>query len=218
MAKKAWGEARLSPLEILLDRQNPRISVSSADVENDIIKKLLKYEDVVDLAKKLARGGMLPGERPIVVKENGQYIVLEGNRRICACKLLLNSELIPPEYRKGFSTLTTADQVEQLKKIKVDVSPNRQAAEPILTLRHTKSGIKRWKPVARMRRVMRLLDEGFSVEQVAEQHQETASKIRKTVREFRLLSLANQLRGLTKGERTKLEDPDLKTNPFTRFL
>lgn len=218
MAKKAWGEARLSPLEILLDRQNPRINVTSTDVENDIIKKLLKYEEVTDLAKKLAKGGLLPGERPIVVKENGQYVVLEGNRRICASKLLLNSELIPPEYRRGFPTITTADQLELLKKIKVDVSPDRRTAEPILTLRHTESGIKRWKPVARMRRVMRLLDEGFTVEQIAEQHQETPGKIRKTIKEFRLLSLAGQLKGLTKTERSKLEDPDLKTNPFTRFF
>ena len=123
--------------------------------------KLLKYEEVTDLAKKLAEGGLLPGERPIVVKENGQYIVLEGNRRICASKLLLNRELIPPEYRRGFPTITTADQVELLKKIKVDVSPDRRTAEPILTLRHTESGIKRWKPVARMRRVMRLFDRGL---------------------------------------------------------
>lgn len=162
--------------------------------------------------------GLLRGERPIVVKEHGQYIVLEGNRRICACKLLLSPGLIPDEYKKSFPVLATPDEINLIQKIEVDVSPDRKTAEPILTLRHTETGIRRWKPVARMRRVMRLLDEGFTVDQVAAEYRESAGKIRKTIREYRLLQLAGQLKGLTKDELAKLDDPDLKTNPFTRFF
>jgi hypothetical protein len=222
MAKVAsvakWKSAKLSPLEISLDRQNPRINILEGDSESQIAGKLIKHEDVIDLAKKIARTGLLRGERPIVVKEHGQYIVLEGNRRLCACKLLLSPELIPAEYRKGFPVLSTPDEIERIQKIEVDVSPDRKTAEPILTLRHTEIGIRRWKPVARMRRVMRLLDEGFTVDQVAAEYSESSGKIRKTVREFRLLQLAGQLKGLTKDELAKLDDPDLKTNPFTRFF
>ena len=213
-----WRSAKLTPLDISLDRLNPRINILESDTETDIARKLIKYEDILDLAKKIARTGLLRGERPIVVKEYGQYVVLEGNRRICACKLLLSPELIPSEYRKAFPTLAISDDVDRIKQIEVDVSPDRKTAEPILTLRHTEYGIRRWKPVARMRRVKRLLDEGFEVEEVAAELQESASKIRKTIREFRLLEMAGQLKGLTKDEVAKLDDPDLKTNPFTRFF
>jgi hypothetical protein len=105
-----------------------------------------------------------------------------------------------------------------IEKVDADVSPDRKTAEPILTLRHTESGIRKWKPVARMRRVRRLLDEGFTVEEIAQEYSATASAIRKTIREFRLLQLAQGLGGLTVAERTKLDNPDLKTNPYTRFF
>lgn len=213
-----WTTAKLSPLDISLDRLNPRINILEQDTETDIVRKLIRYEDIIELAKKIAKTGLLRGERPIVVKEHGQYVVLEGNRRICACKLLLSPELIPTEYRKTFPRLTTADDIDRIKQIEVDVSPDRKTAEPLLTLRHTEYGVRRWKPVARMRRVKRLLDEGFEVEEVAAELQESPSKVRKTIREFRLLELAGQLKGLTKEETSKLDDPDLKTNPFTRFF
>jgi len=103
-----WRKARIKPLDIALDRDNPRINVEPSDKESDIIRKLIKYEDVVDLARKIAKTGLLPGERIITVQENGQWVVLEGNRRICACKLLLSPNLVPVEYRKTFPTILTS--------------------------------------------------------------------------------------------------------------
>jgi hypothetical protein len=205
-------------LDIGLDRDNPRINVEASDKESDIIRKLIKYEDVQDLARKIAKTGLLPGERIITAQENGQWVVLEGNRRICACKLLLSPNLIPPEYRKTFPTIGTASEIALIEKVDADVAPDRRSAEPILTLRHTESGVRKWKPVARMRRVRRLLDEGFTVAQIATETNSSVGGIRKTIREYHLLQLAINLAGLTTSEQAKLDDPDLKTNPYTRFF
>lgn len=213
-----WKEVSISPLDIALDRDNPRVNVEADDKESDIIRKLICYEEVQDLARKIANTGLLPGERVIVVQEKGQWVVLEGNRRICACKLLLSPQLIPAEFRKTFPTITTASEIALIEKVNADVAPDRKAAEPILTLRHTESGVRKWKPVARMRRVRRLLDEGFTVEQIASETKSSVGGIRKTIREYRLLQLAVNLTGLTSTERAKLDDPDLKTNPYTRFF
>lgn len=92
-----WKEVSISPLDVALDRENPRINVEASDQESDIIRKLIRYEEVPDLARKIANTGLLPGERIIVVRENDQWVVLEGNRRICACKLLLSPQRIPAE-------------------------------------------------------------------------------------------------------------------------
>jgi len=62
-----WRTARISPLDIALDRDNPRINVESADKESDIVRKLILHEEVQDLARKIAKSGLLPGERIIVV-------------------------------------------------------------------------------------------------------------------------------------------------------
>jgi hypothetical protein len=213
-----WKTTQISPLDIALDRDNPRINIEATDKESDIIRKLIRYEEVADLARKIAQSGLLPGERIIVVQEKGQWVVLEGNRRICACKLLLSPELIPQEFRKTFPRLATATEIERIAKVEADVAPDRRAAEPVLTLRHSESGIRKWKPVARMRRVRRLLDEGFTVEQIATEYNATPGNIRKTIREYRLLQLAENLKGLSASEQQKLNDPDLKTNPYTRFF
>jgi hypothetical protein len=69
-----------------------------------------------------------------------------------------------------------------------------------------------------MRRVRRLLDEGFTVDQIATETNSSVAGIRKTIREYRLLELAINLAGLTASEHAKLDDPDLKTNPYTRFF
>ncbi len=69
-----------------------------------------------------------------------------------------------------------------------------------------------------MRRVRRMLDEGFTVQEIASETKSSVSGIRKTIREFRLLQLAVDLSGLTTTERALLDDPDLKTNPYTRFF
>jgi hypothetical protein len=106
-----WRKARIKPLDIALDRDNPRINVEPSDKESDIIRKLIKYEDVQDLARKIAKTGLLPGERIITVHENGQWVVLEGNRRICACKLLLSPNLVPVEYRKTFPTISNLGDI-----------------------------------------------------------------------------------------------------------
>jgi hypothetical protein len=213
-----WKEVSISPLDIALDRDNPRINVEADDKESDIIRKLIRYEEVQDLARKIANTGLLSGERIIVVQEKGQWVVLEGNRRICACKLLLSPQLIPAEFRKTFPTISTASEIALIEKVNADVAPDRKSAEPILTLRHTESGVRKWKPVARMRRVRRLLDEGFTVEQIATETKSSVGGIRKTIREYRLLQLAINLTGLNVAEQAKLDDPDLKTNPYTRFF
>src|ERR1700681_660300 len=115
MAK--WKKALVAPLDIALDRDNPRINVDDGDKESDIIRKLIRYEDVQDLARKIAKTGLLPDERIIVVQEKGQWVVLEGNRRICACKLLLSPQLVPPEFRKTFPKISTASEIALIEKV-----------------------------------------------------------------------------------------------------
>jgi hypothetical protein len=41
-----WKKARISPLDIALDRDNPRIKVEATDKESDIIRKLILHEEV----------------------------------------------------------------------------------------------------------------------------------------------------------------------------
>ncbi|WP_301759204.1 hypothetical protein [Burkholderia gladioli] len=212
-----WTTEDLDPRKVLLDVRNPRIEVSPNATQEEIRVKLLKLEEVLDLARDIVKaGGLFHGERIITVVENGKQVVLEGNRRVAACQMLLNPTLVPEDYAARFPEASTALKAT-LRNISADVAPSRQIAEPILTRRHTERNAKPWSPVAKMRRAVRLL-ERMSIEQVAELLGTTPGAVRKLIKPYRLLKYALDLDTWTDDERTVLEDEKLKTNPYTRFF
>ena len=88
--------AVVSPLDLVLDVQNPRFVILTDREQADIREYLLTYEDVCKLAVSINEyGSLLPGERIVALQEDGHYVVIEGNRRTCALQLLLSRDLVP---------------------------------------------------------------------------------------------------------------------------
>ncbi|MCZ8383272.1 hypothetical protein ACFWXM_18755 [Achromobacter xylosoxidans] len=217
MAQAQWTTQSFSPKKLLLDPQNPRIEVEENATQEQIRLKLLELEDVLDLARGIERNkGLFYGERIIVAEEGGKILVLEGNRRVAACQMLLSPSLIPDHFKTRFPK-ASAETRAAIRTIPADVAPSRAAAEPILTKRHTEQSAKPWSPVAKMRRAVRLLDT-HSVEEVAQLLGTSVGQVRKLVRPYRLLKLALSLSVWTPDERRVLEDEKLKTNPYTRLF
>ena len=85
--------------KISLDLENPR----HAPFENkrEAIEYLCKEEKILALAKDIAKHGLNPlVPIAVVKKDDGSFICAEGNRRICALKLLNNPELAPTNSLK----------------------------------------------------------------------------------------------------------------------
>lgn len=217
MAPAQWKTQSFQPKKLQLDPQNPRIEVESNATQEQIRLKLLELEDVLDLARGIERNkGLFYGERIIVVEEAGKVVVLEGNRRVAACQMLLSPSLVPENFKSRFPQ-ASAQTKAAIRSIQTDVSPSRAVAEPILTKRHTEQSAKPWSPVAKMRRAVRLLDT-HSVEEVAQLLGTSTGQVRKLIRPYRLLKLALGLTVWTPDERRVLEDEKLKTNPYTRLF
>lgn len=217
MTKTLWIAKNFDPNKLLLDTQNPRIEVEAGTTQDQIRQKLLELEDVLGLARAIeSNGGLFYGERIICVAEKDKFIVLEGNRRVAACQMLLNPTLIPKSFKARFPNISPETRAK-IQSISSDVSPSRAEAEPILTKRHTEQGAKPWSPVAKMRRANRLLD-NHSIEEVAQLLGTSAAQVRKLVRPYKLLKFALSLNIWTHDERRALEDERIKTNPYTRFF
>jgi hypothetical protein len=215
--KAAWSTNTLDPQKILLDVKNPRIEVDENASQDEIRRKLLDFEEVLDLARSIEKSqGLFYGERIITVIERGKQVVLEGNRRVAACQMLLNPTIVPASYKLRFP-IVSASTKAQIRRLQADVAPNRETAEPILTKRHTERGVKPWSPVAKMRRAVRLLDRS-SIEQAAQVLGTSSAQVKKLIRPYRLLKYAIDLKIWTPDERKALEDEKLKTNPYTRFF
>jgi len=79
--------------ELHFDHDNPRLAeygIESTTPEKEILKVLWEAMDVMELVQSISASGFFPHEALIVAEENGKKIVIEGNRRLAAVKVLLN--------------------------------------------------------------------------------------------------------------------------------
>ena len=87
---------RINISDLAFDLKNPRLSeydLSKGSTESDVIKLLWDAMDVRELVLSIEASGFFSHEPIIVVHEDGKNVVIEGNRRLAAVKLLLDSEL-----------------------------------------------------------------------------------------------------------------------------
>lgn len=126
----SWTSRLLSVENLKLDIQNPRFSYQSQRDMNqtEIVKYLIENHSVYDLAKTIAINGYLLNEDPIVCKEGDYFVVLEGNRRVAACKVLLNPyKFLSPQRAKELSKYGT-----RYEKLRCNIAPTRRDADTII--------------------------------------------------------------------------------------
>ena len=138
----------LNPLEINLDFNNPRFSMFDFNTEEEIIRYLINFEQIKELAFQIVENGYNTiGERIIVLKsgtsEKVRYTVIEGNRRIASLKLLFQySYLLTSSERKKIeqSNLNIQDFEVSCDVVKEDT---RDKALFKISAKHV-DGIKTW--------------------------------------------------------------------------
>ena len=83
------------PIEQLhLDARNPRIEELGEDLDEEKILEILWREYSVDeVAMSIAQNGFFPHEPLFVTEENEKLVVVEGNRRLAAVRLLRQPDL-----------------------------------------------------------------------------------------------------------------------------
>lgn len=140
---------RLRASQVRLDPQNPRLPDGTSS-DHEAVNRLLdeNYPALLALAKDLVETGESnPAELPIVMKDGIKYLVLEGNRRFAALKLLANPSLADDEKRRAaFGRL--AKKGTHPKTVMCAVDNSRETADHWLVLRHTGEnggvGVRRW--------------------------------------------------------------------------
>jgi len=134
-----------SPTDIALDRLNPRLELPATD-DRDAIRELIEANEshLFALMEDISRTGRLdPSNPPIVVREEGRIVVLEGNRRIASLKLLNDPALAPSDELaqkvQGVlarnATAPASGKGPDIVTCAVEVS--RESARPWVELKHT---------------------------------------------------------------------------------
>ncbi|ULH11547.1 hypothetical protein MF265_01755 [Serratia marcescens] len=121
-------------LDLYLDNKNPRHD--PINDRKEIINYLVQNEKIKVLAKSIAENGTSPLESLAVMEnENGHFIALEGNRRVCALTLLNDPELCPENERSYFRKLSgSSDFIPEV--IECILFSNRDEANKWIELRH----------------------------------------------------------------------------------
>lgn len=144
---------------VILSSENPRLEVSFS--EEEAISKMVadQKEKLVELASDIALHGLNPLESVAVFPSEvypGCFEVAEGNRRVCALKLLDNPNLISPQYSGLRSKIgQLAESYSVPAQLEVVVFEGEQDAHHWMELRHMGEqggkGLSKWNSIQKMR-------------------------------------------------------------------
>ena len=139
------ADYEMLPVEqLLFDKANPRLVEfdSKGGKEKDIISLLWDSMNVKELVLSIAHSGYFINDPLVVAVENGQSIVIEGNRRLAAVKILLS----PGDYPWSIPEVGQ-DRLDFLKKLPV-VFMKREESWPFIGFKHVNGAVK-WDSYAR---------------------------------------------------------------------
>ena len=156
--------AKSLPIEDLrLDIKNPRIAEAAS--QRDALQKIVTDQDIklVALAESIVEDGLNPMDRFLVIPSDGEpdkYVVLEGNRRLAALKILRNPTVLTGmqvrgPVKKRLEELASAFDNDGLSDADCFDIVAREDAAMWINQRHTGEnegrGIVDWSGVARAR-------------------------------------------------------------------
>lgn len=193
---------------LLFDAENPRLSgLGEAKSQDQLAQVLWDEMAVSEVALSIAANGYFEEEPLFIVPGNphdpdqkGKFIVVEGNRRLAAVKLLRDGELRRAVKATDLPGITES-QGRALASLPVSVYPDRKALWEYFGFRHV-NGPKEWDSfskaayIANVRRRYSIpLDE--IARKIGDQH----STVTRIYRGFLLLEQAEQMTDFKRDDR-----------------
>lgn len=143
-------EVEISRLK--LDEANPRLPERLKGApERSVLNWMLSDATLIDLMASISENGFFSGEPIIAIPEGNDYIVIEGNRRLSAVKLLTNPEFATTSPRAVETISQEARNNNNIPShLWVYVVSARQEVENYLAFRHV-TGVKQWPVISKAR-------------------------------------------------------------------
>lgn len=192
----------LSINQLYLDPTNPRLgrNVAEPSLSQEKIIDAMKDWTLEELAVSFLESGFWPQEALIVVKEKlygkDQCIVVEGNRRLAALKLLKQA------IDKDFESKKWTEIIDEKKlpsnffdSIPCIEVKNREEVSAYLGFRHV-TGIKEWNPAEKAQYISKLIDSGMTYDAVRRKIGSKTPTVRQNYIAYKLLCQMEQQDGI----------------------
>lgn len=166
--KSTLKHIKLEDLE--LDLNNPRFAelYSGSQNEDDLIEYLLYSEAADDVAKAIVSAEEFYPDRPLwVIKNNGKFLVKDGNRRCSAVKALQ----MPGKFKLNLPKTS-------LNELPALVYDNAQDIDIRIVQEHAGNLFRRWERIAKALEVYKLFNLGTSVDSMKELDSQPADLIK----------------------------------------
>lgn len=184
----------VSPDELHLDRDNPRMPEQEFRTEREVLEFLVQNYDIEELILSILGAGWLDFEPFIVLRD--ENVVLEGNRRLAALRLIRSPEeralmgyslpdnLPPSPGRSG------VDPFDPDLKIPVRFVSDRRDAYVFLGFKHI-NGPYKWKSLAKAKFASDWLgDEQTDVQTISRMLGDSHNTVVRLINGWRMLNLA----------------------------
>ena len=190
---------RIPVSDLLLDERNPRLYLESRAGEKKsqefLTVVLWKNNAVDEVALSIAENGYYPDEPLLVIPENGkgqhdkQYIVIEGNRRLAAVKLLLDTNLQEKARAYELPEIDNARR-QELQALPSSIHNGRQELWTHVGFRHI-NGTKPWDSFAKSEYIAQIHETyGIPLDEIALRIGDKHSTARRLYRGYRILRQA----------------------------
>lgn len=187
-----WAEVE----KLFLDPKNPRLGrrlVRSEPTQDEILDWMCDEGVLEELAVSFLESGFWTQEAVVVVEEKlgrrKELVVVEGNRRLAALKMLWNAYEGLEVSKRWASIAETANsqKMNRLKKVPLVRAGSRREVQAYLGFRHV-SGIKEWNPAEKAEFIAYLIDsENLSYEQVMRRIGSKTPTVRQNYISYRIL-------------------------------
>jgi len=218
--------------DLCLDPKNPRLGRHNIEdnLSQEKVLDLMKDWTLEELAVSFLMSGFWPQEALLVVEEElykkPRLVVVEGNRRLAALKLLFEAKNGDARSSRKWQELVNAGRPEnfaRLEKIPYLKTDTREEIQAYLGFRHV-TGIKQWNPAEKAEYIARLVDEhAMTYQQVMQQIGSKTPLVRQSYISYRLLlqmeeELGDQISVKHVEEKFSVLYLSLRTNGVQKYL
>ncbi len=208
MPTARWPTKQLSVASLHLDAKNPRLGrETSPRAPREIIQYLFEHDKALDVAESIASRGYFPNEPLLTIKENGRYVVVEGNRRLAALKALREPGLLEGSLERKVERLSRRTQA--VAKVPVTIAPSRRATDRQIVGRHIGSPVLAWQAENRASFILDKLTEGYDNDELQHELGFSLSDIQQARQTRAIADMARSL-DLPDEVRAKLDNPRAK--------
>lgn len=174
------------------DRSNPRLvefGINEDTGEDEILETLWEAMDAEELAVSMAINGYFSHEPVIIAKEGGKNIVIEGNRRLTALKVLLNPSIADDH---GWSIPETTPEILESLRLIPGYVQSREDSWRHIGYKHVNGPVK-WTSYAKAKYIAQVHREyGIKLGDIASQLGDSHGTVQRLYRGLMVLEQAEE--------------------------